>query len=55
MTIMELRYADAIKKIGGAPGLLSLPKSVKDVLKSNCDLKTKTEMLEMVANAKRGD
>lgn len=48
MTV-EQRYQAAIREIGGAAGLLSLPEDVKNVLKETTDLKTKTEMLEMIA------
>ncbi len=51
MKSLDQRYSEAIKKIGGAPGLQSLPKQIKEVLKGKYDLKTKTEMLEMIAEA----
>ena len=43
------RYAEAIKKIGGAPGLLGLPEAVKEALKTVTDLKAKVETLELIA------
>lgn len=49
MKSIEQRYSDAIKACGGAAGLLDLPKSVRDILSVNVDIKTKTEMLELVA------
>lgn len=49
MKSIEQRYSDAIKACGGTFGLLSLPQSVKDILSTNVDIKTKTEMLELVA------
>lgn len=55
MTV-EQRYQAAIKKIGGAAGLLNLPEDVKNILKETADLetKTKTEMLEMIAEGVSG-
>jgi uncharacterized protein YPO0396 len=50
MTTAE-RYQAALKKIGGAAGLMNLPDQVKEVLKSTTDLQIKTEMLEMIAGA----
>lgn len=50
MTTTE-RYQKALKKIGGAAGLLSLPDQVHEVLKSTTDLETKTTMLELIAEA----
>lgn len=44
------RWSRAIKRIGGAAGLLSLPEAVQDVLKMTDDLVTKTKMLEMIAD-----
>mgnify|MGYP006872986400 FL=1 len=44
----EERYQAAIREIGGAAGLLSLPEDVKNILKETTDLETKTEMLEMI-------
>lgn len=49
---LEERYHSAIKRIGGAPGLLDLPQQVKNILKGTTDLKTKVEMLELIAKAK---
>lgn len=49
---LEERYSAAIKKIGGAAGILSLPEEVKNILKSTTDLETKTEMLELIAKVK---
>ena len=51
MTLVE-RYTLAIKKIGGAAGLLNLPKDVQDVLKNTNDLEVKVKMLEAIAKAK---
>ena len=51
MKTLEQRYSEALKKIGGASGLLNLPDDVKAVLKGNYDLETKTKMLEAVAEA----
>ena len=50
----EERYQAAIKKIGGAAGLLNLPEDVKNILKETMDLETKTEMLEMIAEEVMG-
>jgi hypothetical protein len=47
----EKRYQEALKKIGGAAGLLSLPDQVQEVLKSTTDMETKTTMLELIAEA----
>lgn len=52
MTLQE-RYSKAIREAGGATGLLSLPKQVKEVLQSTTDLETKVKMLERVAEARR--
>ena len=46
---LEQRWSKAIREIGGAAGLLALPKQVRDVLKSTTDLKTKVKMLELIA------
>ena len=46
---LQKRYSDALKQIGGAEALLSLPKSVQDILKSTTDLEAKVKILEMVA------
>lgn len=51
MKTLEMRYAAAIKKIGGTFALLALPEDVKLVLMGNYDLETKTKMLEKVAEA----
>lgn len=51
MTV-EQRYQAAIRKIGGAAGLLNLPEDVKNILKETMDLETKTEMLEAIAEKK---
>jgi hypothetical protein len=51
MKTLEQRYNEAINKIGGTAGLLNLPEQVKDVLKGNYDLETKTKMLEAIAEA----
>ena len=50
MKNMEERHADAIRRIGGATELLRLPGTVKEVLKGNYDLETKTKMLEAIAD-----
>ena len=52
MTDLEKRYQDAIRKCGGAAGLLALPDGVKAVLKAVTDLETKTALLEMIAATK---
>lgn len=46
---LEQRYSNAIRQIGGAAAILSLPKQVQDVLKSTNDLETKVKMLELIA------
>lgn len=46
---LEQRWSRALKKIGGAAGLLALPEQVRDVLKSTTDLETKVKMLELIA------
>lgn len=43
------RYQIAIRRLGGAPGLLSLPESIKEVLKETTDLETKVLLLELIA------
>ena len=45
----EERYKQAIKKIGGADGLLALPESAKHILRQTDDLETLTKMLESIA------
>ena len=52
MTDLEKRYQDAIRKCGGAAGLLALPDGVKAVLKAVTDLEIKTALLEMIATTK---
>jgi UDP-glucose 6-dehydrogenase len=54
MTLVE-RYTLAMKKIGGAAGLLSLPKDVQEVLKKTNDLEVKVKMLEAIVKAKKQD
>lgn len=49
MKAIEQRYSDAISACGGAAGLLSLPQSVKNILYTNADIETKTQLLEAVA------
>lgn len=49
MTALEIRYQNAIEKIGGAAGLLNLPEQVKNVLKNTTDLKAKVKILEEIA------
>lgn len=51
MTV-ERRYQAAIREIGGAAGLLSLPEDVKNILKETMDLETKTVLLEAIAEKK---
>lgn len=51
---LEKRWSKAIREIGGATGILSLPKQVQNVLKSTNDLETKVKMLELIADAKAG-
>lgn len=46
---LEQRWSEALKKIGGAAGLLALPKQIQDALKSTTDLETKVKMLELIA------
>lgn len=46
----EERYAEAIRKLGGASGLLALPDSVKMILAGITDLEGKTFILEFVAS-----
>lgn len=46
---LEQRWSRAIRKIGGAAGLLSLPEQVKKVLQGTNDLETKVKMLELIA------
>ena len=50
-TTQELleRRSKAIKEIGGYPALLDLPEEVKEILKGNYDLETKTKMFEAIA------
>ena len=43
------RHDEAIKKIGGAAGLLALPKQIRDALKSTTDPEIKVKMLELIA------
>lgn len=49
-TLME-RHSEAIKRIGGALALLSLPEEIKVILMGNYDLETKVKMLEKIADA----
>lgn len=49
MTRKEIRYSNAIKKIGGATGLLNLPKQIQDILKNTTDFETKLKILEEIA------
>lgn len=49
MNAIEARYHRAIKRIGGALALLTLPESIKDLLKNATDLQTKTRLLEEIA------
>ena len=51
MKSWEQRHTEAINKIGGAAGLLNLPDEVKEIVKGNYDLETKTKMLEAIAEA----
>ena len=51
---LEQRWSRAIREIGGAAGLLNLPKQVQDVLKNTNDHETKVKMLELIADAKAG-
>lgn len=46
----EERYAEAIRKLGGASGLMALPDSVKMTLAGITDLEVKTITLEVVAS-----
>lgn len=50
MKSLEDRHTEAIRRLGGACALLELPDEVKDILKRNYDLETKTKMLEAVAD-----
>lgn len=50
--MLEERYSKAIKKIGGPSEMLNLPNQVKEILKNTKDLKTKVEMLELIAKNK---
>lgn len=52
MTLVE-RWAKAIREIGGAPVLLSLPEEVKNVLKNTTDLAVKVEMLELISRERK--
>jgi hypothetical protein len=47
------RYEKAIKKLGGALGIMSLPEPVQEALKIYTDLETKVKILEMVIEAKK--
>ena len=47
---LDQRYHDAIRRIGGTAGLLSLPDPVKDILKNAKDLEIKVKMMEMIAD-----
>lgn len=53
MKTLEKRYSEAIKKIGGPAKLLNLPKQVKETLKNTKELRTKVEMLELIAKNKQ--
>ena len=48
MNVTEERYQKALQKIGYAR-MLSLPDSIKTILKEVTDLETKTKMLEEIA------
>lgn len=50
--MLEERYIKAIEKIGGPAEMLNLPKQVKEILQNTQDLKTKVEMLELIAKHK---
>lgn len=49
---LEQRWSEAIKRIGGAAGLLALPEQVQEVLKNTNDLETKVKMLELIVDNK---
>ena len=53
MKDLEKRYAEAIKDIGGAAGILSLPEQVKEILKKTTSLEYKVQMLELIAQERR--
>lgn len=46
---LEERYAEAIRKLGGASGLLALPDPIKAILKDTTDLERKVWVFEWVA------
>lgn len=50
MKTLEQRYHEAIKRIGGAVGLLALPRSVQEILKACNDLESKVKMFELIAD-----
>ncbi len=52
MKTLNQRYSELIDEIG-VTRLLELPEQVKEVIKENYDLKTKVEMLELIASAFR--
>lgn len=49
---LQKRDSNALKQIGEAAALLSLPKEVQDALKSVTDLETMVKMLELIAENK---
>lgn len=49
---LEIRYSEAIKAIGGASALITLPENIKALLRNTTDLEFKVLMLEEIA--KRG-
>ena len=46
---LQERYSKALEQIGGPLALLSLPKEIRDALKSVTDLEIKVKMLELIA------
>lgn len=48
---LEERYSDALRRIGGAPALLSLPNYMKTLLINCSDFESKVKMFELIAGA----
>lgn len=47
---LEERYKLAIRRLGGAEGIMKLPVNIQEVLKTITDLETKVNVMEMVLN-----
>lgn len=50
---LEARYLKAMKRIGGAAVLITLPNQIKEVLKNETRMEVKVKMLEAIADQLR--